>query len=372
MGFQIFLWIGVFLSAFFFLLLAVKKKKITSDRFLMAWLAVSGLHLVFYIHNLFYYSPSFKWVYLLGFSLSLIHAPLLFLYVCASTGEQRWFFRKFYLHFIPYLLFSAAIAILLSAQNIGVVKYGFLVWVSPPPLLFRYYGVVLAVSGLMYPAWSYLELRHYQRRVLPNNFSFETRVTLNWLKYWVGASVIYVIIIFILIVLAIDAGVFNPQELFKWVAAVIVLHLVYIGFFGLRQTAIFSNYPMIYSGTQGRAKPPPANQKTKVKKLNAIMDKDKPYLNPDLSLSLLAEQAGMSPHELSFLINNYFEVNFYQFINSYRVEEFKFQIQQKKNNHLKILAVAYDCGFNSKSTFNKVFKEQAGMSPSEFKKKMKV
>jgi len=99
------------------------------------------------------------------------------------------------------------------------------------------------------------------------------------------------------------------------------------------------------------------------------MDNGKPFLNEDLSLPLLAEQCELSQTQLSQIINQHFQVNFYDFVNSYRIEKAKGMLCSSEFEHLSILGIAFECGFKSKSSFNRYFKKHTGVSPSKFKKK---
>lgn len=96
------------------------------------------------------------------------------------------------------------------------------------------------------------------------------------------------------------------------------------------------------------------------------MDEKKPYLEPKLTLNMLATQLDVSSNHLSQTINQHQNQNFYDFINQYRVEEFKQRAKDPKNQHFNILALALDSGFNSKSAFNLIFKKHTGITPSQF------
>lgn len=96
------------------------------------------------------------------------------------------------------------------------------------------------------------------------------------------------------------------------------------------------------------------------------MDAKKPYLNMYLNLSELAESLNTYPHYLTQILNTIFYQNFYDFINSYRTDEAKNELINPHNNNLTILAIAYNCGFNSKSSFNRIFKQKTGVTPSEY------
>lgn len=101
--------------------------------------------------------------------------------------------------------------------------------------------------------------------------------------------------------------------------------------------------------------------------LNHIEEK-RPFLDPDLSLRSLAEQVNMHPNQLSWLLNEHLDKNFNDFINHYRVETFKSLLLNPKNSAITIMGLAFDSGFNSKTTFNTFFKKETGMTPRQFQK----
>jgi TolB-like protein/AraC-like DNA-binding protein/Tfp pilus assembly protein PilF len=105
-------------------------------------------------------------------------------------------------------------------------------------------------------------------------------------------------------------------------------------------------------------------------KLKQLMTTDKPYLDPNLTLRSLSEKLQMSPNHLSQLLNEGFDKNFSEYINTYRLETFKEKAADASLGHLTILALAYESGFNSKTVFNTFFKRTVGMTPKEYWKKV--
>jgi AraC-like DNA-binding protein len=104
-----------------------------------------------------------------------------------------------------------------------------------------------------------------------------------------------------------------------------------------------------------------------LQKLVNSMQQDKLYLHPDLSLQMLAEQLNIPPHYLSQVINEQLGQNFFDFINSHRIEEVKRRLLDSQYQHLTILAIAFDSGFNSKSAFNVAFKNHTGLTPTQYR-----
>jgi AraC-like DNA-binding protein len=102
------------------------------------------------------------------------------------------------------------------------------------------------------------------------------------------------------------------------------------------------------------------------KQLLAFMGTSKIYLEPELSLEMLAARINMPKHYLTQLLNEGINKNFYLFINEYRINEAKKRIHNSKEE-ISILSLAYECGFNSKSSFNNYFKKITGLTPTEYK-----
>ena len=102
-----------------------------------------------------------------------------------------------------------------------------------------------------------------------------------------------------------------------------------------------------------------------------LVEKEKLYLNPDLTLRDLASLAGTDQKTMSLILNEGIGKNFNDFINGYRIKEVQHKLLDPMYDHYTHVAIGLDCGFNSKSSFNMVFKKFARMTPSEFKQKFK-
>ncbi|MFT3704553.1 MAG: helix-turn-helix domain-containing protein [Agriterribacter sp.] len=102
--------------------------------------------------------------------------------------------------------------------------------------------------------------------------------------------------------------------------------------------------------------------------LKKFMDKSKIYLDTELSLEDLASRSAIPKHHLTQLLNERFRKNFYVFINEYRIEEAIKKLSTTDDDNVSMLSLAYDCGFNSKSSFNNYFKKVTGHTPSGFRK----
>jgi AraC-like DNA-binding protein len=98
------------------------------------------------------------------------------------------------------------------------------------------------------------------------------------------------------------------------------------------------------------------------------MIRNKPYLNERITFKEISEELNLPYHHLSLVINNLLKKNFYNFVNEYRIQEVLNILNKCKNETVNILTIAFKCGFNSKSAFNRVFKKITGTTPSGYKK----
>ena len=103
-----------------------------------------------------------------------------------------------------------------------------------------------------------------------------------------------------------------------------------------------------------------------MRKLELLMMKDKVFLNPDLNLRLLSGYLEVSEKHCSHVLNKGTNMNFNQYVNKFRIEAFIERIKEGQSKRYTLTSIAYECGFNSKSTFNRVFKLNCGVTPSEY------
>ena len=158
----------------------------------------------------------------------------------------------------------------------------------------------------------------------------------------------------------------------------------FLGYYGIKKMAFYRSYPCRDIDTleyDEVIQQPEKYEKTKLKeedipvlkkKLLDFLDFAKPFLNKNLTVGELAEALEMPTHQLSKLINNQLGQSFFEFINRYRVEEVKLRFFEPKFSNLTVLGIAMECGFNSKASFNRIFKQFTGLTPTEYIKEQKV
>jgi len=144
-----------------------------------------------------------------------------------------------------------------------------------------------------------------------------------------------------------------------------------MGFFGIKQIAVYPEKQTVKVEDKEKKKYLKSGLKKDVseelyQKLTQLMQKKKPYIKNDLLINDLATEFDVHPNYLSQVINEKEGRNFYEFVNHYRLEEFKRLITIPKNRQLTLLSLAFECGFNSKSSFNRYFKKSTGQTPSQY------
>jgi len=138
---------------------------------------------------------------------------------------------------------------------------------------------------------------------------------------------------------------------------------------GLRQPVILTAYEdNQYKRKYEKTSLSEAIKETYKNKLLQYMENQKLYLDSSLCINDLAEKVSIPPHHLSQVINTCFNQNFFDFINSFRINESKRLLSEQDSVKKTILEILYATGFNSKSVFNTAFKKHTGMTPTQFKK----
>ncbi|MGC4021647.1 MAG: helix-turn-helix domain-containing protein [Cyclobacteriaceae bacterium] len=194
-------------------------------------------------------------------------------------------------------------------------------------------------------------------------------ISLSWLRYFLlGIAAAFI--------LSLNEGLRIIPFLIPLAPFGYLFLTFYIGYSLLRQQEIYPYSSkevseindIIKKGVKGaRSQRFNADELASAKEqLESIVKSEKVYLDPDLGLPQLAAKVQFSIHDLSFVINEGFNENFFEFVNRHRVEEAKRLLKSSSHKHLNILGIAYESGFRSKSTFNATFKKLTGLSPSQF------
>lgn len=296
--------------------------------------------------------------------------PLLFLYIRELTSDGTSFERKDFLHFIPFAL--CLIYLLPFYLQSGYSKLTVLYSEYVQESLGQWYYIrsaLLIMQFLLYLVFIIITIKQYSRRVKRGELPRDESV-LSELRFFVIASSV----LWAGAVLRYAFDQTARTNLLVPLGASVVIYGM--GYLKMRRPKLLTGE---VRGEVAEGRAPLSTKKYEkstltrerseryLNKLLKCMKEKKPFTDGDLSLQKLAGGLSISPNHLSQVINERLGQTFSDFINSYRVEEAKRRLLDPAFKHLSLLGIAVDVGFNSKSSFNSVFKKHTNMTPSEFR-----
>lgn len=297
-------------------------------------------------------------LYFLPLFYSLSFGPLIYFYVRSLTNHNFRLNPTHILHFIPVLL-QTSLYIYLTFCNYPTKNW---YWENiHQPYIYRLEFDGTWLSMMIYLTLSFRLLQKYQVWIL-NNFSEVSKIRLNWLKIIIGILIVLCVQWLIEIILR---DFFNIYFEYNYSIEILGIMALILGISGIKQ-ANLSDISFDSEEKLTEAKTPFIVDPIFISKIESAMRDQKLYLDPTLTLIQLSSLLNLPPKIVSKSINSGFEKSFNDFVNGYRVEEVKQRLNLSDLQKLTILGIALECGFNSKSTFNRIFKEFTGVAPTEF------
>jgi len=355
---------GISIALFISALLLVKKNKSKADYFLILWMILNAIHLSF--HYLLFSETIYDYPHLLGiqFPMPLLHGVLLYYYVASVTNQFPKTKIVALIHLLPtigVLLFLIPFFLSTAPEKIEVFK-------SEGKGYETFQTILVAsifLSGIIYVIWSSLLLRKHKKQIR-DQFSSLEEINLKWLQFLVyGLGAVWLLVIFT----QNDNLIFIGASVF----------VIFVGFFGIQQKNIFNTVD---------ASSIPSQTKTNKEKyassglsqdqseklfvdLNQLIENKAVYKQQELSIGDLAKMLNTHPNYLSQIINKKTGRSFYDFINTFRVEACKKMMEDPESKKFTLLSLAYESGFNSKSSFNRYFKKSTGLTPTQYLNSLK-
>lgn len=372
---------GISIAFFLAIVLVTKKNRTSADTVLGVWLVLMGVHLSLY-YTIWVANPIFS-AHLLGLEIPLpiLQNVMLYLYVGVLTQRialrnLRWLFHLLplgliYTWLIQFFCLPASEKLYVYAHQ-GAGYEFFSVFVH----------VLYSVSGAYYIARAAWFWRGYQRAKSVGAGNAQPTLNPNWVRgLLIGMTLIWLAV--------------QVQQDDRYVYATAVLFVLWLGYVGIRQGDIFARTPGLMPARLNTARflsddlmlteatmetgpdltdcPKYASSGLTDEtatllydQLSDLMQRDALYRESNLTLSGLAGRLGVHANYLSQVINEREGKRFPDYIGSLRIDAFKKVAADPRNSHLTLLALAYECGFNSKSTFNRQFKKQTGQLPSDY------
>jgi AraC-like DNA-binding protein len=299
-------------------------------------------------------------------SFLLLEGPFLWIYVNLATGRIKTLSPLLLLHTLPYLFFTSYFLFFVhSYQGSDLYNYIATTLGDESNLTILFFGLLNHFHLIAYLVLSIYVLHLYSKKIA-DEFSYTEEVNLKWL--WAVVMGLSVISLFIIIGLLINDFFGFVSHDFKatMIYSAFALLPFYFAFIAIRQKILYS--PELPAPKKYEDSTLDTHQsKNYSVQLIALMERDKPFMDGRLTINDLAAKMNVPPKHLSQVINENFNQNFFTYINYHRVEEAKLRIRDNKYNHLKLISIGIDCGFNTKSSFNSTFKKFTGLTPSKFK-----
>ncbi|MBN1532046.1 MAG: helix-turn-helix transcriptional regulator [Spirochaetes bacterium] len=364
---------GAVQGVLLFFALIVRKNNRRANRHLslfMIFMALDGLEL--YLGSLGHAIPARPYQ-LSMVPYSFIFGPSVFLYSALLTGR---IVRPSKRHALLYAPFLAALAF-----NI-IICAAFSSHSLPRAVL--YADMTINGGGLIFESLLYAaSLSMVQRYAGRLREHFSSTDTLKLSLFRITLSVLILAVFVFFLSLMLEGRVGRQYKLPDVIAILIGLGLGFvIALLAMIQPELFDRVrPAEKADRPDDAEPSPRYEKLRlpaseearyVERLREAMAERRLYLREELTLRDLAGELSLPAHHLSMILNIHFRQNFYSFINGYRVEEVKRRLANPDYSDRSILSIAYDAGFNSKSTFNTVFKNVTGKTPKEYREDLSV
>jgi len=351
-------------------ILNYKKGKRLSNQLLAGFMASNALLLAGFLLRRFGWTSPVQWValYSIGGSAYFLLMPFLYLYLQSLCYKNFHLKVTHLLHALPFgtfVVFSLVIHVLNHTpfqNDVTISVHQFIGQID-----YWSHSIALHIQILSYLVASVILLRKYREGVKDMYSSIE-RIDLHWCNLLLVGFATMWFLDFLQWIL----GVFHLSSptIFYWMLMTsLFINLAFtliVTYKGLAQSGSFSGIQGFPKYAGSRLKPSDCDEI--VQKLITCMERDKPYLTLSTSLEDLSKKLSIPERNLSQVIHTHFNQSFYDFINSYRIEEIKKRICNDDYGNYTLLAIAYDAGFNSKSVFNAAFKKHTGLTPKEYKR----
>ncbi|MBW1294809.1 helix-turn-helix domain-containing protein [Aquimarina litoralis] len=298
--------------------------------------------------------------------LELLYAlgPAIYLYTLSVTNPEFKLKRIQLFIFLPALI--EFIYYRTSFYRNGANAIGFDSQ-NPLQLIFTIQQWIGVMYSTFFMCLSVYVLAKYKKWIY-DSFSYTKNISLQWIYLPIVSFVIFWFVWFMIRLtdMLLFSGKYSDIYYYPMYIILSIMAL-WIGFKGyVNSTSEAIGFNLMLKPQQKVPKQTISEHKQIAENLKEKMAEEKYYLSQDLSLKMLSEKTGIQKDLLSRTINQYFKVNFHEFINRYRVEEFIKRIEMDKNKEFTFLAHAYDSGFASKSSFNAVFKKHTQKTPKDY------
>lgn len=351
----------------------ILKTRTTFSTRLPALFFASGFFFALYYYAFMHRSATLAGLAILfGNGMGFLLGPTLYFFVKSISRKRRQVGGAYLKQLIPFFTFWAIVSLPLA---LSLLIRGW--FTNYSQFLADHADYTNLIENVFFLTYIYFARKetHKTEEKIKTGFSNLDNKDLSWCKTLISGIGIIVLADCLL---SLYELIYPPVEI-MWnpgmaIAITLVLFLAMLGYKGTMQSEIL--LPRFLTNKDEEENRPDSdslfseNEAEGLKhKLLEIMETEKPHLNESLTLGELARRINLTDKRLSDLLNRHLNTNFYDFVNEYRIETFKDKLIDPSFSNFTLLALAFEAGFKSKTSFNRVFKQKTGMSPSEYRKK---
>jgi AraC-like DNA-binding protein len=311
-------------------------------------------------------SPNWFFIGSLGYALD---GPLLYLYVLSIIRPNFTLNAKHRLHLLPLVIYFVFLFVAYYCQDHVVKRQVIGLYLFDLNWQFVTMDTLIKSSRFVYLILSIYLINKYREQLKDSRSNIEN-IDLTWLKILVIGFAL-VTLVGVVLSLSKVVNLFYPVE---------VSLQIFLGLTTYYADLILVCFLLFFSAVNISAVAKVKDQTTNfyddyeadaeyVDRIVKFMDAEKPFLKSNITLDTLSEMLDVPARELTALLNGHFKMNYYEFINNYRIEEAKHIIQTDTDQQKSVSDIFLAVGFNSKSVFNTFFKKNVGMTPTEFRKR---
>lgn len=326
------------------------------------------IHSFFILHiclNITNYQYEFPHSYLMSTSFSFLYGPLLYFYF--KRISQQYKFKKIdVLHLIPtilFLIYIIPIYLMSSDEKLSMMLNRANDSLNGADS--KYVGVIVILKLVSLIAYGYFIRKVYLRSKAKKDLSHSSKIWQRNMYYIHFLYIISYAAYGLLISNNMSSGFFYHSQI-----VCMALMVMYIGYSANVQPDVFNgsfSFNKLFYKYEKSGLTESLSQELK-ENLIDLFDKEQIHKESDLSLETLATKLNTTRHNTSQVINEHFNMSFHELINTYRIREAKEILNNDKQKNLNIIDIAYEVGYNNKVTFNKAFKKDTQLTPSQYQR----
>jgi len=312
------------------------------------------------LQGFFYQYPDWAFI---GNSFGFLYGPLLYFYTLSVLKKNYHLPKTFLLHLLPF-----ALLVLLAVFSYHLQSEEMQRSILERRNDLDFPWLVYLITGLGHvQVITYLLLSFYQLRSGKKKQKVTTRI--DSVRFTLFAFSAIILLSLLASVVAISENVALYRLMLLTIIGLIFLYINRVLLKSLPDPG--KSVEQVNAEKYAGSRLTEADRQLYLQKLRQHMREKKPFLDAELSLEQLAEQLDASPRHLSQLINESLKQHFFDFVNSYRIAEARRILETTDDPKTTVLEIMYQCGFNSKSSFNTLFKKNTGLTPSQYRRQHK-